>query len=80
MAQSSEASKMRDWLLANGRRYKDNDAGFRGWLSRAKPEVRQAVRPNLSNNLLQHNNHPDNAGEEYWLAGIDKYKYGGTNG
>lgn len=36
------------------------------------------VRPNFANNLLQHNNHPDGAGEEYWLAGIDKY--GGTNG
>ena len=37
------------------------------------------VRPNLSNNLLQ-TDHPDGAGEEYWLQGIDKYKYGGTNG
>jgi hypothetical protein len=38
------------------------------------------VRPNLSNNLLQHDNHPEGAGEEYWLQGIEKYKYGGTNG
>jgi hypothetical protein len=37
------------------------------------------TRPNLSNNLLQ-TDHPDGAGEEYWLQGIEKYKYGGTNG
>ena len=76
-----EATKMRDWLLANGKRYKDYDAGFRNWLERARPEAMNRpgiTRPNLANNLLQHNNHPDGAGEEYWLAGIDKY--GGTNG
>jgi len=78
-----EAAKMRDWLLANGKRYKDYDAGFRNWLERARPEPvgrPTLVRPNLSNNLLQHDNHPEGAGEEYWLQGIEKYKYGGTNG
>jgi len=78
-----EATKMRDWLLANGKRYKDYDAGFRNWLERARPEPvgrPTLVRPNLSNNLLQHDNHPEGAGEEYWLQGIEKYKYGGTNG
>jgi len=66
-----EATKMRDWLLANGKRYKDYDAGFRNWLERARPEPvgRPAgARPNLSNTLLQTNNHPDDAGIDYWLG------------
>jgi len=37
-----------------------------------KPRL-QLHRPNLANNLLQHNDHPEGAGEEYWLAGIEKY-------
>jgi hypothetical protein len=36
------------------------------------------IKPNLSNNLLQTNDHPEGAGEEYWLAGINKY--GGNHG
>jgi hypothetical protein len=72
-----EVTAMRDWLKASGKTYKDYDAFARNWLRRATP--RPAQRPNLANNLLQ-TDHPDGAGEEYWLQGIEKYKYGGTNG
>jgi hypothetical protein len=77
-----EVAKMRDFVKSSGKTYKDYDAFARNWLRRARPEPvgrPTLVRPNLSNNLLQ-TDHPDNAGEEYWLQGIDKYKYGGTNG
>jgi hypothetical protein len=69
---------MLDWLKASGKTYKDYDAFARNWLRRANPRPAQVKRPNLSNNLLQTNDHPEGAGEEYWLAGINKY--GGNHG
>ena len=67
-----EVTAMRDWLKASGKTYKDYDAFARNWLRRATP--RPAQRPNLANNLLQTNHHPQDAGLDYWLG------KGGTNG
>jgi len=75
---TTEVTAMLDWLKASGKTYKDYDAFARNWLRRANPRPAQVKRPNLSNNLLQTNDHPEGAGEEYWLAGINKY--GGNHG
>jgi hypothetical protein len=75
---NAEVTAMLDWLKASGKTYKDYDAFARNWLRRANPRPAQVKRPNLSNNLLQTNDHPEGAGEEYWLAGINKY--GGNHG
>jgi hypothetical protein len=75
---NTEVTAMLDWLKASGKTYKDYDAFARNWLRRANPRPAQVKRPNLSNNLLQTNDHPEGAGEEYWLAGINKY--GGNHG
>jgi hypothetical protein len=68
----AEVTAMRDWLKASGKTYKDYDAFARNWLRRATP--RPGHRPNMANGLLQTNNHPQNAGLDYWLG------KGGTDG
>ena len=72
LSMAAEHISMRDWLASTGKTYKDYDAFARNWLRRATP--RPAQRPNLANNLLQTNHHPQDAGLDYWLG------KGGTNG
>ncbi|MGE9159668.1 hypothetical protein, partial [Escherichia coli] len=48
----AEFAKYRDWLAANGKRQKNEEAGFRNWLRRAAEFKPKTSRTDLRQNVV----------------------------